>query len=546
MPERLHHLEHLSASLGDAVSVDDVARAALSELLRAPSVLRGGLALSRGAGRELSFVSSDEESLSLLGVRWCPIDGLADVPLAHTIRTATSEYLRTIDEIETEYPDLGGRQRRIGTRSIASVPMLVDGACVGALMVSFGEPQEFDETQTAFLDAFAAQVSQAMRRALAYQAERSTSEELQRSLMPHSLPELPGLALGAHYQAGGVNVDVGGDWYDVMPLADGTVVMVLGDVMGKGVSAAIVMSEVRSATRAYALLDPDPPVVLERLDAMVSSLPFVDQVVTMLYAVVEPAQGCVRLAVAGHPPPLLVTPSGRPVLLDGETGPALGFGAGPWRAMRVPLEEKSILLLYSDGLVETRSRDLFTGIDLLCDVVERLPGRRRNPRELCARLTDLMGTTHAEDDVTLLAVTASQPHPTETRELPADSMAAAIARRFVVAVLSEWRVDPEVIDTAELCTSELVTNAIIHSGTTSTLTLRNDGEFVMVMVHDRGAGGAVHQPADLGPDAISGRGLSLVDALASAWSAEHNTDGTTVWFELELRPVTSRAASAGR
>lgn len=546
MPERLHHLEHLSASLGDAVSVDDVARAALSELLRVQSVLRGGLALSHAAGRELSFVSSDEEALSPLGVRWCPIDGLADVPLAHSIRTAAPEYLRTIDAIEAEYPDLGGRQRRIGTRSMASVPMLVDGACVGAVMVSFGEPQEFDEAQVAFLDAFVAQVSQAMRRALAYQAERSTSEELQRSLMPHSLPELPGLALGAHYQSGGVNVDVGGDWYDVMPLSDGSVVMVLGDVMGKGVSAAVVMSEVRSATRAYALLDPDPSVVLERLDTMVSSLPFADPIVTMLYAVVEPGRGSVRLAVAGHPPPLLVTPSGRPVLLDGETGAALGFGAGPWRSTRVALEEHSTLLLYSDGLVETRARDLFTGIDLLRDVVGRLPGRRRNPRELCAQLTALMGTAHADDDVTLLAVTASEPQLTESRDLPADSTAASLARRFVVAVLTEWRVDQDVIDAAELCASELVTNAVIHSGTASTVTLRNDGDFVMVMVQDRGAGGAVHQPTDLGVEAISGRGLSLVDALSSAWSAEHNTDGTTVWFELSLEPDTFRSASAGR
>lgn len=197
------------------------------------------------------------------------------------------------------------------------------------------------------------------------------------------------------------------------------------------------------------------------------------------------------------------------------------------------------MLFYSNGLVETRRQDLFTGIDLLRDLVERLPTRRRNPRELCARLGELMRTSDADDDVTLLAVTSASYQPSASLELPADASAAGLARAFLGSVLGSWDVDEDVVETAKLCVSELVTNAVIHSGTTSTLTVRADGEYLLVMVQDRGGrgGGSVSQAEDLDPEAISGRGLSLVDALVSAWSSEHSTDGTTVWFELPLGPT---------
>lgn len=534
MPQRLHLLEHLSAALGDAVTVDDVARAALTEMLEVEGVVRAGVAVSHGAGRELSFASTDEDALGPTWVRWCAIDGLADVPLAQSVRTSVPVYLDTLDDLEREFPGMAPRQGRLGTHAMASVPMTVEGTCVGALMLSYGAAQEFAQEQKAFLGVFAAQVSQALRRALAYQVQRSTSEQLQRSLMPHSLPDLAGLAMGAHYRPGGVNVDVGGDWYDVMALPDGSVAVMLGDVMGKGVPAAVVMSEVRSATRAYALLDPEPAVVLERLDLVVSALPFSDQIATILYGLVDPERHHVRLAVAGHPPPLLVSPEGRPTLLDTAMGPALGLGAGPWPTTRVDLDDNATLLLYSNGLVESRAQDLFTGIDLLRDLVEQLPARRRNPRELCARLGELMRTPDADDDVTLFALTASAGHLSACTDLPADPSAPGLARRFVRTALSEWEVDADVSETAQLCVSELVTNAVIHSGTISTLTVRNDGEYLLVMVQDRGGPGPVRQAEGLDPEAISGRGLSLVDALASAWSSEHSTDGTTVWFELPL------------
>ncbi|HEX6246555.1 MAG TPA: SpoIIE family protein phosphatase [Nocardioidaceae bacterium] len=538
MPQRLLHLEHLTAALGDAVTVDDVARAALAELLRVEGVVRGGIAISQGGGRELRFVSSDEDALSPLGVRWCRIDSLADVPLVETVRTGAAVYVPDEEDLARRFPSLAERQRRLGTRGMAALPLLVEDRPLGGLLVSFEEAQEFGSEQQAFLGAFAAQAAQALRRALAYQVQRSNSEQLQRSLMPNSLPELPGLGLGAHYRPGGANVDVGGDWYDVMALPDGSTAISLGDVMGKGVPAAIVMGEVRAATRAYAALDPDPSVVLARLDRLVSTSSSSDQVVTMLYGLVDPGRTSVRVAVAGHPPPLLVPAEGAPVVLDLDTGPALGVAldTGSWPTTTVPLEDNATLLFYSDGLVESRTQELFTGIATLRDLVEQLPSRRRNPREICARLSALMRSDDADDDVTLLAVTASAPWPSASQDLPADSSAARMARRFLASVLRDWEVHPDVLDAAQVCASELVTNAVIHSASPSTITVRRDEEYLLVTVHDQGTSGPIRMPDRVEADAISGRGLSLVDALCSAWSAEHSADGTTVWFEVPLTP----------
>ena len=545
MAERLRRLARLAAALGDAVTIDDVARAALTEALNVPGVLRAGLALNEGLGRELRFVASDPEALSPLGVRWCTIDGLDDLPLTRTVRSMQPVYLPTMADLQAHFPDLAERQRRIGAHGMVAVPLVVEGACVGGLLLSFANELVLTPEQLAFLAAFAAQVAQAVRRGLAYQVQHSTSEQLQRSLMPHSLPELAGLNIGAHYQPGGRNVDVGGDWYDVLQLADGSLVLTLGDVMGKGVPAAIVMSEIRAATRAYALLDPDPATVLGRLDALVAHLPVPDQVVTMLYGHVDPGRTTFTYAVAGHPPPLMVSPSGRPTLLDQETGPALGIGIGSWPTGRVSLRDGTTVLLYSDGLVESRHQDLFTGIDVLRDRVAELAPRRRNPRELCARLSDLMRVDQAEDDVTILAVTAVPDQTRATLEVSSDPTAARQARRFVTDVLRSWSVDHDVVETAELCVSELVTNAVIHSGTSSSVTVQADPDYLLVLVQDRGGRGAVRLPEELDPESVSGRGLSLVDTLASAWSAEHSTDGTTVWFELPLAPTPASAAPAG-
>jgi serine phosphatase RsbU (regulator of sigma subunit)/anti-sigma regulatory factor (Ser/Thr protein kinase) len=533
---RLVLLRRLTAALADVMTPDDVARVALTHALEVEDVVRAGLATSERAGRELSFVSSDDDSVTPTAVRWCRIEGLADVPLAQCVRTSAPVLVRSPHDLVAAYPHMTERQLSLGTRSMAALPLLADDRPIGGLLLSFGEVSGFDDDQQAFLAAMAALVAQALKRALAFQTQQTTSELLQRSLMPESIPELEGLDLGAYYEPGGSGVDVGGDWYDVLPLPDGRVAVTLGDVMGKGVSAAIVMGQVRAALRAYALIDPSPEVVLERLDALVTSLGRPEQLVTVAYGVVETCRSRLTVAVAGHPAPLVATAGAAAQQLDVPQGAALGLGAGPWHSASVELPADALLLFFSDGLVETRTLRLENGVDELCERIDALDHRRRHPRELCARLAELMRRHDSDDDVTMLAVMSTVGVRTQTwsADFPADSSATPQARRALAGWLADRVVDQDVADTASLCLSELVTNAVIHSGTAPRVTARLDDERLLVLVQDRGHRGAARRSSDHEPTDISGRGLLLVEAMSTAWSAEHSADGTTVWFELDL------------
>jgi anti-sigma regulatory factor (Ser/Thr protein kinase) len=296
----------------------------------------------------------------------------------------------------------------------------------------------------------------------------------------------------------------------------------------------------RAALRAYATLEPAPSVVLDRMDGFVAAHPVPEQLVTLAYGVVSPDRSHLTLALAGHPPPLILT-AGEPTrLLSDGIGTALGVGAGPWEETVVKLEPARVLLLYSNGLVESRNRELSEGVAELVGHVDGIPARRRQPRELCARVADLMTDDLADDDVTMLAVAAAPADAVRRASvhLSGETTAPGDARRFLRETLTAWGVGDECLDVAELCVSELVTNAVIHTGTLTELTAQLDEQFLTVLVRDGGGPGTVRRPQveEDDPLVVSGRGLMLVEALTSAWAAEHGADGTTVWFELE-RPT---------
>ena len=528
-------LRRLSTSLADAYSADDVARSALLTALEVPGVCRAGLALNSAGGRQLQFVSTDDDALTPTRVRWCLIDAFADVPLVETVRHGHDIYLPDPAALRDRYPGFAARQHELGTRSLVALCLATEDERVGGLMLCFEEEHEFPVEQRWLLGAFAAQVTQAVRQGIAYQHQHTTAAQLQRSLMQRSLPDVSGLVFGSYTRAGGLNAEVGGDWYDVIELPDGSTVLALGDVMGKGTSAAIVMGELRSALRAYAVLDPSPGTVLERLDTFVASQQVPEQFVTVAYGLVSPDRTRVDVALAGHPPPVVLSSTGARVL-DEAAGSALGVGAGPWPSVPVLLTSGTTVVLYSDGLVESRHRDLATGIGQLAEQANGIPERRRHPRELCARLAQLMTDTHSDDDVTLLALAPAREGEVRraATPLPADATAPGVARRFLRTRLEEWDVEEDTVEAALLCVSELVTNAVIHTGTGSELSTQVEDAFVTVLVRDGGGAGTVRLPATSDePLTVSGRGLTLVDAVASAWAAEHGTNGTTVWFEIE-------------
>ena len=539
----LRLLRRLASDMSEALTTDEVTRVVLTTVLRLPGVTRAGMALKAAGGRQLQFVCTDDDALQEPHVRWCLIDAFAEVPLNDAVRRGRDVHLATLDEIEASYPGVGARQRELGTRSLAALSLSTATDQIGGLLLCFGTEQPFDARQRGWHSALAAQVSQALalRTGAAYQAQHSTAEQLQRSLMPRSLPQLDGLDLGSHYRSGGLNADVGGDWYDVIELPDGSTGVAVGDVMGKGAAAAVAMGEMRAAVRAYATLDPEPAVVLTRMDAFVAARPVSEQLLTLAYGVVSKDRSCLTLALAGHPPALVLSPDAPARLLGEGQGPALGVGSGPWPETTVKLEPGRVLLLYSNGLVESRDRELSAGIEELVAHVDAIPARRRQPRELCARLAQLMTDDLNDDDVAMLAVAAAPAAAVRraTVQLSGDATAPGDARRFLRETLTAWKVEEECRDVAELCVSELVTNAVIHTGTLTELTAQLDEEFLTVLVRDGGGSGTVRRaPVEDADDPldVSGRGLMLVDALTSAWAAEHGADGTTVWFELE-RPA---------
>lgn len=529
-------LRGLAAALGQAVTRDDIARCALRGALDLPGVFRVGLALNR-TGRHLQFLSSDEGRLGA-SLRWCLIDAFADVPLNDAVRSGEDVYLPTPEALDAAYPEIASRQRSLGTRSMAALALGTGSERLGGLMIAYDVDQDFDEASRDFLGSFAAQVSQALRREKVHDLRQVTSEQLQRSLMPPSLPEPRGLAVSAHYQPAALNSDAGGDWYDLFELPDGSVAFAVGDVMGRGVQAAILMGEVRTALHAYALVDATPSVVLSLLEGFVSAHTVTDQLVTVAYGLVSADRRTLTLSVAGHPPPLLVGPDGVPEHLDAGLGPALGFGAGPWADTAMALDLRDTVFLYSNGLVDGRQRDPLSDMAALSTAIGELPRRRRTPRDICVRAHEAMVGGASSDDVTMLAVGVT---PEAIRRaaaaLPADTTAPGLARRFLDETLTRWTVDEDVVSTAQLCVSELVTNAVIHTGTPPRMTVELDDECLTVLVLDHGGDGDVSVTGEVDPVRVSGRGLTLVDAVSSAWGVQQTPDGTTVWFELEVVEV---------
>ncbi|WP_235834804.1 SpoIIE family protein phosphatase [Actinomadura logoneensis] len=290
-------------------------------------------------------------------------------------------------------------------RAWVGLPLLAAGAPIGALRFSFKRPREITEEEKVFLEALAGQCALAVERALLFEREHKTAEELQLSLLPSDLPQLPGMVLAARYNPATRHVQVGGDWYDVFRLPDDRLAVAVGDVMGKGVRAAAGMGRVRNALRALALNDPRPAAVLSGLDRLFSATEDEEQFTTVAYAVIDPETGRGAFSNAGHPPPLLISPDADARVSTREPGTPLG-----WPSQRqqtsFSIETGNTVVFYSDGLVENRRRGVDAGLEELATVATDAPPEVvGDPERLVDFLVDRMLAGYEQvDDVTVLAL----------------------------------------------------------------------------------------------------------------------------------------------
>ena len=289
------------------------------------------------------------------------------------------------------------------------LPLLSSGAPLGALRFSFTRPRQITDEERVFLEALAGQCALALERASLYEREHTTAETLQRSLLPDRLPTVPGLVLEARYLPVTRNMEIGGDWYDAFRLPDGKLAVAAGDVMGKGLTAAAGMGRVRNALRALALTDPRPAAVLAGLDRLFTATELEEQVTTVAYLVVDPETGEGMAGNAGHLPPLMLSPGAEPWLDPARGGTPLGW-ASPRQQYQFSLPAGHTAVLYSDGLVENRTRGLDKGLDELVAVAASAPpGVADQPAELLNYLVDrMLAGYEQDDDVTVLVLHAPE------------------------------------------------------------------------------------------------------------------------------------------
>ncbi|MGN6130503.1 MAG: SpoIIE family protein phosphatase [Nocardioidaceae bacterium] len=359
--------------------------------------------------------------------------------------------------------------------------------------------------------------------------EHAIADQLQRSLLPELTFDLEHLEVATYYRAGVEGTQVGGDWYDVIELGAGRTALVVGDVMGRGVQAAAVMGQLRAAIRAYARLDLPPADLLEFLDGIVRELGE-NQIVTCLYAVFDPADRMLRLANAGHLPPIVVQPDGTSRVIGEAGDPPLGAGPFTLRQRDVPLAAGSLAVLYTDGLVERRGEDLELGIEALATLTGTLDGPTTGMPE---QLVHTLLPDGPDDDVAVL-VARVDPSPGDDHVLhhrfEAVRGSVLEARHLVARHLAGRGLPDRLVDDAVLVTSELVTNAVVHGLGPLELRLRVPGRDVLVEVLDR----ASFQPRRMRPaaDDEHGRGLQIVAALSSRWGTRATEDGKAVWCVL--------------
>ncbi|MFF3542735.1 SpoIIE family protein phosphatase [Streptomyces platensis] len=554
-------------ALAEARSTAEVLRVAAG--LSMPGFMPDGLAVFSIEGDRLpvigqhGYASGDERPFADMTLT-------ADHPAAEVVRTGRASYLPTPEDYRRRYPATWPLAARFRRSSWAFLPLVNAGRTIGAWMAAFAQPVAFTPDERSVLTTVARMLAQALARAGMQEEQQELALGLQRSMMPTVQPDIPGMTVAARYVPTGGGLEVGGDWYDMIPLPSGRIALVIGDVQGHDVRAAGLMGQLRIALRAYASEGHHPDAVLSRASRFLAGINETElrghgedqRFATCLYIEVDPATGLLDIARAGHPDPAIRMSDG--TMLVRPTAGGLPLGIVPdadYPTTRLVLEPGETMMVCTDGLIETGGHDLETGWARLRDVLEAWEADEDG--ESLERLADaLVQAVHGppshhttgplvdrrEDDIAVLLLRREgagcgvgtggllTPQPVRRTVLSvaqAEPERIAEARRQVRDVLHDWA-DPDQVDSAVLMVSEMVTNVLLHTDGDALLVAEITGERGARRIRVDVADSSDELPHRRSPGelASSGRGLMLLELLAGAWGVDPRGDGKSTWFEL--------------
>ncbi|MGW0412914.1 SpoIIE family protein phosphatase [Streptomyces collinus] len=545
-------------ALAEARSTQEVLRVAAG--LSMPGFSPDGLAVFGVEGDRLTVIGHHGHRPGVDG----PFSHLpltADYPAAEVVRTGRPVYLSSPDDYRGRYPVTWPLARHFGRRSWAFLPLTASGRTLGAWMAAFAYPVAFTPDERAVLTTVARMLGQALSRAGAADSQRELAEGLQRSMLPSLGPQIPGLTVAARYIPTGGGLQVGGDWYDIIPLPSGRYALAIGDVQGHDVRAAGLMGQLRIALRAYASEGHRPDAVLSRASRFLHGITQDEHMTdprfaTCLYVEADPETGLLEIARAGHLDPAIRMADGTVMTRPTAGGLPLGVDPGAdYPTTRFTLEPGEIMTLCTDGLIETGGHDMESGWRRVRAILE---DHRGDPESLADALVQgvLGPSSHhtagprpdrREDDIAVLLLgrpgadrgwgdpAAARPVVRRTALSVAQDEPERIAeaRRHLRELLHDWG-SADQVDSAVLLVSETVTNVLVHTDADALLLAEVTGEpggrRLRLEVSD--AGDDLPHKRRPGELASSGRGLVLIELLADGWGVEPRGRGKSIWFEL--------------
>jgi GAF domain-containing protein/anti-sigma regulatory factor (Ser/Thr protein kinase) len=498
------------------------------------SVLRGEEPAAVGVGLRRVALGAINDGSNLFGVG-DSVGFLSSTPQARCLACGQPVLEPELNEAGGWIANAPGRSGKImmaGIHSLIAVPLIARGVILGVVCFYRSQrPGAFEEDDVSLAHELVGRAAICIDNARRFTREHNMALALQRSLLPQGMPEQNAVEVAYRYLP--ARAGVGGDWFDVIPLSGARVALIVGDVVGHGVHAAATMGRLRTAVHNFSALDLPPEDLLGRLDELLARLDTADPGATCLYAVYDPVTRHCTLARAGHLLPVVVLPDGTAYFPDVPAGLPLGLGGPPFEAVDLTLPEGSRLVLYTDGLIEHRSRDIDLGLEQLRTTLAARPGAP--PEETCEAVLDAMLPVHpagSYDDVALLVARtrALDPGRTVHWDIPADPAAVSRSRSAVIALLADWGLD-ELAFTTELIVSELVTNAIRYGVGPIGLRLLRDRALICEVSDCSSTSPRLRRARTTDE---GGRGLFLVAQLADRWGTRYTANGKAIWTEQQL------------